>query len=182
MSARQWPSDAELDALLEQAAHTKSGALRYDPEAPGGFRVLTADEDRALIDAIRLPEQRYVEDREHLTREHDEAALTGNGDGVDMSRAHLEVLDEEQRRDERYDPMLPSREELDSVDLSQLSEPEARAWEYLDARRDLADEREQAQAGADPERVAELDVERDALDSTYLAAVEPEVDDEERER
>jgi hypothetical protein len=182
MTADRWPSDAEMDALLAAAAQTKSHALRFDPEAPGGFRVLTAEEDNELIDAIRLPAQRYEEAREHLTHERDDAQRDGNREGVDTSRAHLDVLDEEQRRDERYDPALPSREELDAVDIAQLTEPEARAWEYLDARRDLTDEREQALAGGDMERVAGLDGERAVLDSAYVATAESEVDDEERER
>jgi hypothetical protein len=67
------------------------------------------------------------------------------------------------------------------MDVSALSDTEARAWEYLDARRDIADEREQAETEADPERVTELDAERDTVDRNYLAAVDPEIDDEERE-
>ena len=64
-----FPDDATLEALFEAARHTRSQALRFDPEAPGGFRVLTAEEDRELIDALRLPAQRYTADREHLLDE-----------------------------------------------------------------------------------------------------------------
>lgn len=174
--------DAQLDALLDAAARTRSHAVRFDPQVPGGFRALDPAEDRELIDAIRLPAQRYDEARGHLSRERDEAELVGDRDGVDSSRAHLDVLDEEQRRDERNDPTLPSRAELDAVDLTQLTEPEARAWEYLDARRDLADEREQANAGGDIERVAGLDAEREVVDGNYRAELQVVVDDEERER
>lgn len=56
-----WPDDATLDDLFEQAAHTKSGALAFDPGAPGGFRVLTDIEDQQLIDALRLPEPESAE-------------------------------------------------------------------------------------------------------------------------
>jgi hypothetical protein len=182
MSANRWPTDTELSALLEQAAATKSQALRFDPEAPGGFRVLTAEEDRELIDAIRLPEQRFEEDRAHLTRERDDAERVGDQMGVGTADAHLQALDDEQRRDERSDPHLPTREELDAVDVTRLSEPESRAWEFLDAHRDIADERAQAEAAGDVERVTELDTERDVVSSNYLEATTPEVDDGERER
>ena len=56
-----WPDDATLDVLFEQATHTKSGALAFDPTAPGGFRVLTDAEDQQLIDALRLPEPERAE-------------------------------------------------------------------------------------------------------------------------
>lgn len=181
MTANQWPDDAQLDALIEAASHTKSQAIRFDPEAPGGFRALTEQEDADLIDAIRLPAQRHDDDREHLTRERNDAERGGDRDGAETAAAHLEVLDEERARDTRSDP-LPTREELDAMEVSELTGTEARAWGYLDARRDIAEEREQAETEADPERVTELDAERDAVDRTYLAALDPEIDDDERER
>ncbi|MCD2191352.1 hypothetical protein [Actinomycetospora soli] len=110
MTADQWPDDATLDALLEAAANTKSGALRFDPEAPGGFRVLTAEEDQELIDAIRLPEQRYDDDREHLINERDTARRVGDLDGAGTADAHLEVLAAEQRLEHRHTPELDDEE------------------------------------------------------------------------
>lgn len=104
MSAQGWPTDAELDALLAQAAQTKSHALRFDPEAPGGFQVLTAEEDRELIDAIGLPEQRYDDDREHLIRVRDDARDQGDAETAEAADAHLEVLAAERRTAERHTP------------------------------------------------------------------------------
>jgi hypothetical protein len=99
-----------MDALVEQAAQSKSGALRFDPETPGGFRVLTEQEDAELIDAIRLPVQRYDDDREHLTRERDDAERVGDVDGAETADAHLEVLAAERRLAQRYGPELDDEE------------------------------------------------------------------------
>ena len=96
-----WPDDSTLDALLEAASSTRSQALRFDPEVPGGFRVLTADEDAELINAIRLPAQRYEEDRKHLAEERDTARQIGDFDGVETADAHLEVLAAERRLAQR---------------------------------------------------------------------------------
>ena len=105
-----WPDDATLDALLEAASHTRSGALRFDLEAPGGFRVLTAAEDTELINAIRLPEQRHTEDREHLIDERDTARRIGDQDGAETAEAHLEVLAAERRLGQRYSGELEDEE------------------------------------------------------------------------
>lgn len=114
--------------------------------------------------------------REHLTR--------------DTAATPLEAIDAEQARDERAESRIPSRAELDATHERLLAaghtDEQARAWEYLDARRDLADERAQAEQAMDRAWVDEIDAQRDALDSNYLAAIEPEqpqpaTDDEERE-
>lgn len=103
MSTRPWPSDAEMDALLEAAAQSKSKALRFDPAAPGGFRALTTEQDQKLIDAIGLPDQRYGEDREHLLRERDDAREHGDLEAAEAAEAHLEVLAAERRLTQRHD-------------------------------------------------------------------------------
>lgn len=108
MTSRQWPSDEELDALFTAASHTKSQALRFDPEVPGGFRVLTPEEDQQLIDSFRLPEQRYAEDREHLLQERADAERVGDLDGAETADAHLEVLAAERRLAERNTPQTGS--------------------------------------------------------------------------
>ena len=66
--------------------------MRFAPEAPGGFRVLTAEEDAELVRAIALPQQRYEQDREHLLDEREHARRVGDLDGVETAEAHLEVL------------------------------------------------------------------------------------------
>ena len=99
MTTNQWPDDATLDALFAAARDTRSQALRFDPEAPVGFRVLTADEDAELVRAIAMPEQRHEEDREHLIRERDDAERVGDRDGAETATAHLEALDAEHQRD-----------------------------------------------------------------------------------
>jgi hypothetical protein len=110
MTTDRWPSDAEMDALFAAAAQTKSQALRFDPETPGGFRVLTPDEDRELINALRLPEQRRDGDREHLIRERDDAKQVGDLDAAEAADAHLEVLAAEQRLAAQYEPEDEERE------------------------------------------------------------------------
>ena len=184
MSTDQWPDDATLDALFEAATATRSQALRFDPEAPGGFRVLTATEDAELIDALRLPEQRHTDDREHLTRERDDALRVGDRDGAETAAAHLEVLADEYDRDQRHDPALgpdlPSRAELDV--MAPRTRDEARAWEFLDARREIADQRARADAAGDVEQVHDLDDEERAVTDVWCTHHDLYVDDEERER
>ena len=97
-----WPDDTQFDALLAAASHTRSQALRFDPEAPGGFRVLTAEEDAELIRAIALPQQRYQEDRKHLLDEREHARRSGDLDAVETAEAHLEVLAAEQRASHQF--------------------------------------------------------------------------------
>lgn len=153
-----------------------------------------AEEDRALIASIALPGQRMGEDREHLAREQVAAERVGDRDGAETAAAHLEVLDEEQARDQRSDPRLPSRAEIDAIyergDREGWTEESARAVEYLDLRRDIADEREVAEKGGDEAKVAYLDRQREQVDRNHshwisdpeLAGPEPERDDVERER
>ena len=178
-----WPDDATLDALFEAASSTKSQALRFDPEVPGGFRVLTADEDAELIDAIRLPAQRFDDDREHLVGERDTARRVGDFKGAETAEAHLEAIDDEQRRDERSDPRLgpdlPSRADLDA--MVPRTRGEARAFEYLDARREIADQRQLAEQRGEVEQVADLDDEERAVTNVWRAHndIYREVDDEE---
>lgn len=165
MTAR--PDDAQLDALVADAQATRSQALRFVPEV-GGFRALTPAEDAELIDAIRLPEQRRADDHEHLAREHEAAVRAGDRDGAETAAAHLEVLAEERSRDLRSDPLW-TRAELDGMDVSGLSDDQARAWEYLDATCELSDDRDQAEHVGDPEWCGEIEVERKAVDAAYLS-------------
>lgn len=176
------------DELIANAGPSR--AVRFDPSVPGGLRALTPEEDAALIDAIRLPDQRHGDDREHLARELVDAERVGDQDGRDTAAAHLEALDEEQARDQRADPRIPSRDELDAtydrLIYDGATEEEARAFEYLDARRDLADERTQAEQQMDRSWLDEIDTQQSALDRNYLGVVEPEqpqpaTDDQERE-
>lgn len=104
MTAHQWPTDAEMDRLTEQAAATRSQALRFDPESLGGFRALTPEEDRELINALAGSDQRYAEDREHLIRECDDAIERGDLDAAEAADAHLGVLDAERRLADRHTP------------------------------------------------------------------------------
>lgn len=145
---------------------------------------------RALDDALHLPHQRHSDDREHLARELVDAERAGDHDGRDTAAAHLEALDEEHTRDQRADPRIPSRAELDAaferIDAGGWTEEQARAWEYLDARRELVDERTQAERQMDRSWLDEIDAQHAALDRNYLHHAEPEqlqpaIDDEERE-
>ena len=122
-----FPDDATLEALFEAASHTRSQALRFDPEAPGGFRVLTAEEDRELIDALRLPAQRYTADREHLLDERDTARRIGDLDAADTAEAHLEVLAAERRLAQRHTPN-PGDRDMDGPGIDDL-EIDDEEWE-----------------------------------------------------
>ncbi len=182
-----WPTDAELDALMASAENTRSKAVRFDPEGPGGFKALTEQEDAELINSIALPRQRHTEDREQLVQARDRAERAGDLDRADELAENLRALDDERARDQRADPRLPTRDQIDRLwqrgDEVGWTEPTARAVEYLDARRDTADERRAAFDRGDLGEVDRLDRHQARLDRglrEYLG--DPELEDEERER